>query len=34
MDIQKDNGFDNSMDGKGRWTEKVFIERLWRSVRN
>jgi len=22
-----------SMDGKGRWIDKVFIERLWRSVK-
>ena len=22
-----------SMDGKGRWVEKVFIERLWRSLK-
>ena len=22
-----------SMDGKGRWTDNVFIERLWRSVK-
>lgn len=23
-----------SMNGKGRWMDKVFIERLWRSVKN
>ena len=22
-----------SMDGKGRWVDKVFVERLWRSVK-
>lgn len=22
-----------SMDGRGRWMEKVFIERLWRSLK-
>ncbi|TAG33303.1 MAG: transposase [Verrucomicrobia bacterium] len=22
-----------SMDGKGRWLDKVFVERLWRSVK-
>jgi putative transposase len=22
-----------SMDGRGRWTDNVFIERLWRSLR-
>lgn len=27
LDIQ------NSMDGKGRWMDNVFIERLWRSVK-
>ena len=23
-----------SMDGKGRWRDNVFIERLWRSVKH
>ncbi len=23
-----------SMDGKGRWLDNVFIERLWRSVKH
>ncbi len=22
------------MDGKGRWTDTIFIERLWRSVKH
>jgi len=22
-----------SMDGKGRWRDNVFVERLWRSVK-
>ncbi|MCP4408715.1 MAG: transposase [Gammaproteobacteria bacterium] len=22
------------MDGKGRWLDNVFVERLWRSVKN
>ena len=22
-----------SMDGKGRWLDNVFVERLWRSVK-
>jgi putative transposase len=26
-------GVQISMDGKGRWIDKVFIERLWRSVK-
>ena len=31
--ILKDHGIDISMDGKGRWVDNVFIERLWRSVK-
>lgn len=27
------NGIQISMDGKGRWLDNVFIERLWRSVK-
>jgi putative transposase len=26
-------GIQISMDGKGRWVDNVFIERLWRSVK-
>lgn len=29
----KDNGIQISMDGKGRWMDNVFIERLWRSLK-
>jgi len=29
----KDAGVRISMDGKGRWIDNVFIERLWRSVK-
>ena len=29
----KDLGIQISMDGKGRWMDNVFIERLWRSVK-
>jgi putative transposase len=29
----KDAGIRISMDGKGRWMDNVFIERLWRSVK-
>jgi putative transposase len=29
----KANGIEISMDGKGRWMDNVFIERLWRSVK-
>jgi len=28
----RDVGVANSMDGKGRWMDNVFIERLWRTV--
>ena len=29
----KANGIRISMDGKGRWLDNVFVERLWRSVK-
>lgn len=29
----KDCGIKISMDGKGRWMDNVFIERLWRSLK-
>lgn len=28
-----DNDIKISMDGKGRWVDNVFVERLWRSVK-
>jgi len=28
-----DNGIQVSMDGKGRWLDNVFVERLWRSLK-
>ncbi len=31
--LLKDNGIAISMDGKGRWMDNVFIERLWRSLK-
>jgi putative transposase len=31
--ILKDAGVKISMDGKGRWMDNVFIERLWRSLK-
>jgi putative transposase len=31
--VLKDAGVKISMDGKGRWVDNVFIERLWRSVK-
>ena len=32
-DVLKDAGVRISMDGKGRWVDNVFVERLWRSVK-
>ena len=32
-DTLKEAGIDISMDGKGRWIDNVFVERLWRSVK-
>ena len=29
----RENGIKVSMDGKGRWMDNVFIERLWRSLK-
>ena len=31
--VLKDAGVRISMDGKGRWVDNVFVERLWRSVK-
>jgi putative transposase len=31
--ILENHGIDISMDGKGRWLDNVFVERLWRSVK-
>ena len=31
--VLKDRRIQVSMDGKGRWVDNVFIERLWRSVK-
>lgn len=31
--VLKDAGVKISMDGKGRWVDNVFIERLWRSLK-
>lgn len=33
IDELKTNGIQISMDGKGRWMDNVFIERLWRSLK-
>jgi len=32
-DVLKEAGVQISMDGKGRWVDNVFIERLWRSLK-
>ena len=32
-DVLKDHSIEISMDGKGRWADNVFVERLWRSVK-
>lgn len=29
----KSNDIRISMDGKGRWVDSVFVERLWRSLK-
>ena len=31
--VLKDHGIASSMDGKGRWVDNVFIERVWCSVK-
>ena len=31
--VLKDENIKISMDGKGRWMDNVFIERLWRSLK-
>jgi putative transposase len=31
--VLKDRGVRISMDGKGRWRDNVFVERLWKSVK-
>lgn len=31
--VLKDNHIQISMDGKGRWVDNVFVERLWRDVK-
>ncbi len=33
IDVLKEAGVRISMDGKGRWMDNVFIERLWRSLK-
>ena len=34
LDILRDAGVRISMDGRGRWMDNVFIERLWRTVKH
>lgn len=33
IDVLKEHHINISMDGKGRWADNVFVERLWRSVK-
>ena len=33
-DVLKDHDIQISMDGKGRWVDNVFVERLWKSVKD
>jgi len=33
LEVLKVTGCRISMNGKGRWIDNVFIERLWRSVK-
>ena len=33
VDLLRTHGIQQSMDGKGRWVDNVFVERLWRSVK-
>ena len=32
-EVLKEAGIRISMDGKGRWMDNIFIERLWRSLK-
>ena len=32
-EVLEQAGVEISMDGKGRWRDNVFIERLWRSLK-
>jgi len=33
VDLIQRHGIRLSMDGKGRWVDNVFVERLWKSVK-
>lgn len=33
LEVLENHGVSISMDGKGRWRDNVFIERLWKSVK-
>jgi putative transposase len=33
IDVLKPTGIRISMDGKGRWIDNVFVERLWRTIK-
>ena len=32
-DVLKKHEINISMDGKGRWADNIFVERLWRSTK-
>ena len=33
IDVLLESQIDISMDGKGRWADNIFVERLWRTVK-
>ena len=33
VELLRHHGIQQSMDGKGRWVDNVFVERLWKSVK-
>jgi putative transposase len=33
LDVLRDNGVSISMDGRGRFSDNIFVERLWRSLK-
>jgi putative transposase len=34
IELLKQHGIEQSMDGKGCWRDNVFVERLWRSIKH
>jgi putative transposase len=33
LDVLRDHGVAISMDGRGRFSDNIFVERLWRSLK-